>query len=216
MGTVHMADDLEALRKHLGLPEVGVLGHSNGGAIALSYAERYPATVSKLVLIDSQVLGLSAAKDTQRILQERSTDPRFEEAVKTVSEFFAGQMNPATSDESLEAFVGKTLPLFLYSPEKNLPTAREHMLGPIRSYAFLSQYAADSSFIDQTAFLDQVKAKTLIIVGKHDYVCPVALSERLHQGIPQSKLVIFEKSGHMAWLEEPDTFFAELNDFLAS
>lgn len=30
------------------------------GAIALAYAARYPDRVSKLVLIDSQVLGLSA------------------------------------------------------------------------------------------------------------------------------------------------------------
>jgi pimeloyl-ACP methyl ester carboxylesterase len=216
MSTVDMADDLEALREHLNLAEVSVLGHSNGGAIALSYAERYPTHVSKLVLIDSQVLGLSAAKDSQRILQERSTDPRFEEALKIVSGFFSGQTNPATSDESLETFVSQTLPLFLYSPEKNLPEARKHMLGPISSYAFLSQYAADASFIDQTKLLDQIKAKTLIIAGKHDYICPVALSARLHQGILQSQLVLFEKSGHMPWIEERDTFFAVLNDFLAS
>ena len=70
MGSVDMANDLEALRMHLGLSEISILGHSNSGAIALAYAVRYP------VLIDSQVLGLSAVADTQRILQDRSTDPR--------------------------------------------------------------------------------------------------------------------------------------------
>jgi pimeloyl-ACP methyl ester carboxylesterase len=57
-------------------------------------------------------------------------------------------------------------------------------------------------------------SKVLIMVGRHDYVCPVALSERLHEGIPQSLLVIFEESGHLPWLEEPNTFFAELERFL--
>jgi proline iminopeptidase len=217
MGSVDMANDLEALRVHLGLSEISILGHSNAGAIALACAARYPDRVSRLVLIDSQVLGLSADADTQRILQNRATDPRFKEATRIVSTFFAGQMNPATSDESLEAFIAQVLPLFLHSPEKSLPLAQEQLSGPISSYAFTSQYAADAAFpIDQTKSLGAIRAKVLIMVGRHDYICPVALSERLHEGIPQSQLVIFEESGHLPWLEEPNAFFAELERFLIS
>ena len=47
MGSVDMANDLEALRVHLGLSEISILGHSNSGAIALAYAARYPDRVSK-------------------------------------------------------------------------------------------------------------------------------------------------------------------------
>jgi proline iminopeptidase len=217
MGSVDMANDLEALRVHLGLSEISILGHSNSGAIALAYAARYPERASKLVLIDSQVLGMSAAADTQRILQNRSTDPRFEEATRVVSAFFTGQVNPAASDDSLEAFIAQALPLNLYSPEKSLPVAREQLSGPISSYAFASQFAADAAFpTDQTKYLGAIKAKVLIMVGRHDYICPVALSERLHEGIPESLLVIFEESGHVPWLEEPDAFFAELERFLIS
>ena len=217
MGSVDMANDLEALRVHLGLSEVSILGHSNSGAIALAYAARYPDRVSKLVLIDSQVLGLSATADTQRILQNRAADPRFKEATRIVSTFFAGQMNPAASDNSLEAFIAQVLPLFLHSPEKSLPLAQEQLSGPISSYAFASQFAADAAFpIDQTKSLGAIRAKALIMVGRHDYICPVALSERLHEGIPESRLVIFEESGHLPWLEEPNAFFAELERFLIS
>jgi pimeloyl-ACP methyl ester carboxylesterase len=217
MGSIDMANDLEALRVHLGFSEISILGHSNSGAIALAYAARYPERVSKLVLIDSQVLGLSAAADTQRILQNRSADPRFEEATRVVTGFFTGQVNPAASDDSLEAFIAQALPLNLYSPEKSLPLAREQLSGPISSYAFASQFAADAAFpTDQTKSLGAIRAKVLIIVGRHDYICPVALSERLHEGIPESLLVIFEESGHVPWLEEPDAFFAELERFLLS
>jgi proline iminopeptidase len=217
MGSVDMANDLEALRVHLGLSEISILGHSNSGAIALAYAARYPDQVSKLVLIDSQVLGLSAAADTQRILQNRATDPRYKEATRIVSTFFTGQMNPAASDDSLEAFIAQVLPLYLHSPEKSLPLAQEQLSGPISSYAFASQFAADAAFpIDQTKSLGAIRAKVLIMVGRHDYVCPVKLSERLHEGIPESLLVIFEESGHLPWLEEPNAFFAELERFLIS
>jgi proline iminopeptidase len=217
MGTIDMANDLEALRVHLGLSEISMLGHSNSGAIALAYAASYPDRMSKLVLIDSQVLGLNAAADTQRILQNRSTDPRFEEATRVVSTFFTGQVNPAASDESLEAFIAQVLPLYLHSPEKSLPQAQEQLSGPISSYAFGSQFAADAAFpTDQTKSLGAIRAKVLIMVGRHDYICPVAISERLHEGIPESSLVIFEESGHLPWLEEPDAFFAELERFLIS
>jgi proline iminopeptidase len=217
MGTIDMANDLDALRVHLGLSTISILGHSNSGAIALAYAARYPDRVSKLVLIDSQVLGLSAAADTQRILQNRSTDPRFAEATRVVSTFFTGQVNPAASDESLEAFIAQVLPLYLHRPEKSLPLAQEQLSGPISSYAFASQFAADAAFpTDQIKFLGAIRATVLITVGRHDYICPVALSERLHEGIRDSLLVIFEESGHLPWLEEPDAFFAELERFLIS
>jgi proline iminopeptidase len=217
MGSIDMADDLEALRVHLDLSEISILGHSHSGAIALSYAARYPDRVSKLVLIDSQVLGLSGAADTQRILQNRSTDPRFEEATRVVSTFFTGQMNPASSDESLESFIGQVLPLYLHSPEKSLSLAQKQLSGPISSYAFTSQFAADRTIpTDHTKSLAAITAKVLIMVGRHDFICPVTLSERLHEGIPESSLVIFEESGHFPWLEEPNALFAELERFLIS
>jgi pimeloyl-ACP methyl ester carboxylesterase len=217
MGSVDMADDLEALRIHLGLSEISLLGHSNSGAIALSYAERFPSRVNKLVLIDSQVLGLSAAADTRRMLRERATDPRYEAAVKVVSTFFSGQANPAQNDESLESFIDQVLPLYLYKPEKMLALVKQHISGPISSYAFTSQFAADAANrTDLTQSLDRITAKVLVTVGRHDYICPLALSDYLHKGIPQSQLAIFEESGHLPWLEEPEKFFAILNGFLSS
>jgi proline iminopeptidase len=217
MGSVDMAADAEALRAHLGLSEITVLGHSGAGAIGLTYAQRYPDRVSKLVLIDSNVLGLSADADTERILKERSTDPRFEEAARIVSTFFTAEMNPAANDETLETFIAQVMPLYLHHPEKSLPLALEQLSGPISSYAFTAHFTAEAaSGIDQTKTLGAIKAKTLIMVGRHDYICPVALSERLHEGIAQSSLVIFEESGHLPWIEESDAFFAELERFLLS
>jgi proline iminopeptidase len=173
--------------------------------------------VSNLVLIDSQVLGLSAAADTQKILQNRSSDPRFEEAIRVVSAFFNGQINPASSDESLESFIHRILPLYLHSPEKSLSRAREQLSGPISSYAFSSQFAADKAVpTDHTKSLTTITAKTLIMSGRYDFICPVSLAERLHEGIPNSSLVIFEQSGHFPWLEEQSAFFAALEHFLLS
>ena len=215
MSSNDMADDLEALRDYLGLSSIQILGHSNSGAIALSYAERYPDRVEKVVLIGSQVLGLSAAADTQAILNARANDPRYKAAVQTAVSGLSGQIDFAASDESLTAFVGQIFPLYLNHPEKNLVLAQEHVSGEIASYAYQAQNAADKAAgVDQTALLDQIRASVLIMYGRHDWICPIALAERLHAGIPRSRLVVFEESGHIPWLEEPERFAAELIQFL--
>jgi len=152
MSSHDMADDLEALREYLDLPSIQILGHSNAGAIGLSYAERYKHRVKKLVLIASQVLGLNAIGDTQIILNARADDPRFKAAVQTAVSGLSGQIDFAASDESLTAFVGQILPLYLSCPEKHLLLAQEQLSGKIASYAFRAQNAADKAAkVDQTA-----------------------------------------------------------------
>src|SRR5688500_16228180 len=44
-GATHLADDLEALRAHLGLETVDLLGHSAGGSVSLLYAARHHARI---------------------------------------------------------------------------------------------------------------------------------------------------------------------------
>jgi pimeloyl-ACP methyl ester carboxylesterase len=216
MSSHDMADDLEALRQYLGLSTLQLLGHSNSGAIALSYAERYKNNARKLVLIDSQMLGFSAGDDTQAFLEARAQDPRYKTAVQAAIGHFSGKAKPLASDAELSAFVAELLPLYLHSPEKNLALAREQLLvEQISLYAFESQNAADKAAgSDQTALLDQVRAPTLVMVGRHDWICPTTVAKRLHAGIGNARLVMFEESGHMPWIEEPEKFAAELIRFL--
>jgi proline iminopeptidase len=101
MSSNDMADDLEALRAHLALLTVRLLGHSNSGAIALSYAERYPDRVAKLVLVDSQMLGFSAGGVTQTFLEARAEDPRYKAAVQAAIGHFSGRAKPLASDADL-------------------------------------------------------------------------------------------------------------------
>ena len=44
-------DDLEALREHLGLERIAVLGHSHGGILAMPFTLKYPQSVSHLILV---------------------------------------------------------------------------------------------------------------------------------------------------------------------
>lgn len=45
--------DMEAIRQHLGLEKMSLLGHSFGGFLAMAYASRYPDRISHLILMNS-------------------------------------------------------------------------------------------------------------------------------------------------------------------
>lgn len=81
MGSATMADDIDHLRRHLGLQTIDLFGHSNGAAIAISYAARYPDACRKLILADGQLIGFSANDATMEILAKRAGDPRFAAAL---------------------------------------------------------------------------------------------------------------------------------------
>jgi proline iminopeptidase len=53
-----------------------------------------------------------------------------------------------------------------------------------------------------------------VTVGRTDWVTPVPSAETIASLIPDSRLVIFDKSGHSPQIEEFDKFQAVLRDFL--
>jgi proline iminopeptidase len=62
--------------------------------------------------------------------------------------------------------------------------------------------------------LGNVKAKTLLLVGKEDMVCKPEVSEAVVKGIEQAEMVVLEKCGHFPWLEAREEFFAAVERFL--
>jgi len=69
MSRANMADDIEALRRKLDLPTVNLLGHSDGGAIGIEYAVRYPSRVRKLILVETAVRGDRDHGTTEALVQ---------------------------------------------------------------------------------------------------------------------------------------------------
>jgi proline iminopeptidase len=54
---------------------------------------------------------------------------------------------------------------------------------------------------------------TLITVGRYDEIAP-SCAETLHRGIVGSEMHVFERSGHCAHLEEPETYLPLLREFM--
>ena len=70
--------------------------------------------------------------------------------------------------------------------------------------------------LDYSQRLSEIHAPTLIVCGRYDPQFPADCSRGLAAGIPDARLVWFEKSGHYPFLEEADLFWNEVARFLST
>ena len=68
--------------------------------------------------------------------------------------------------------------------------------------------------VDYKNRLSELRMPVLICVGEFDPQTPVIMSEELHEGIRDSELVIFNKSGHSPFIEEEEHFTLVIKEFL--
>lgn len=84
---------------------------------------------------------------------------------------------------------------------------------PTQIEGLLNQQKAIMEF-DACERLPQVKAQTLVLAGKRDVFIPPENAQILADGIPRSKLVYLENSGHM-FIEEADEVTKIILEFLS-
>src|SRR5438445_382057 len=72
----------------------------------------------------------------------------------------------------------------------------------VRNFVIHHEYAR----YDCRGELGRISCPTLVMVGRHDWICPVDQAEEIHRLIPHSELEVFEGSGHSPQVEEPDAF----------
>jgi pimeloyl-ACP methyl ester carboxylesterase len=212
MNVGSFVDDLEALRHHLELDRFALMGHSHGGFIAMNYVLKYPQHVSHIVLLDAQLGVAEPAEDVQRTLPALARDPRFAEAAR----IFSGPRK-LDSDQDLSDLLYGVLPLYFFDPEsEQCKAARQFVRNARISVAALRATAeSDGQFLVRER-LREIRARTLVLVGRHDFICSPAQANVLHDEICGSKMVVFANSGHLPWAEEADLFFSSVTGFLES
>lgn len=186
---------------------VDALGHSMSGLCLLAYAIAQPRRVSRLVLVGAGSGG-QAYMNAPGALWNRS-HPRFwPMAFLGVLHFAWPRLAPQTMLLNLieqESFCDKNL------VHRTVVSAAD-WLKPRQSRTDWSQVAAR---LDYSGRLKEIASPSLILVGRHDPQYPPSASEELHREIPHSRLYYFAHSGHYPFIEEPDTFWKAVDDFLS-
>jgi proline iminopeptidase len=198
-------EDLEALRKYLGLDKIVLLGASYGGMVALSYAVRYPQNVSHLLAIVTTPHSgfLDRAKE---ILAERGTDEQRAVAEK----LWAGTFE---DDEALRHFFKVMGPM--YSLKYDAEKANEELTRSIFSADAINEgFGGFLRTYDVTSDLHRISAPTLVIGATYDWICAPEFSEEIASKIPNADLRIFERSAHSVITDENEAFLDAVRGFI--
>ena len=207
-----LADDVEALRAHLGLPTADVLGHSAGSIVAQVWAARYPQRVGRLVLVTpSDRLQGGDRGDVAEIRAGRADEPWYADAASAQAAL--ADAPPAQQQPLVRA----TRPFFYgrwdertraHAATADTQSNRRAELG------FGLDAAGDVS--DVLAGLREVRAPVLVVGGERDAVTGVAAVHRVAAGFPAATAVVLPRAGHFPWVDEPEAFRALVEPFLTA
>jgi pimeloyl-ACP methyl ester carboxylesterase len=204
-------EDVEALRDHLGLDRIDLLGHSAGGTLALLYAARHPDRVGRLALIcpSPMAVGLQIAdQDRREVVEPRREEPWFPDAFAAFERIWSGD---ATA-EDWKAIVPFTYGRWDASAQAQV--AREaDQKNPDAAAVYYSAGAVDP---DATrAALASLPAPVLLVAGEYDPALPPKRAAEYAGLFPRAELAVQPGGGHYPWLDDPAWFTATLAEFLA-
>ncbi len=66
---------------------------------------------------------------------------------------------------------------------------------------------------DQRDLLPRIAVPTLLIWGERDARSPLSVAHQFEQAIPDTKLVVIPRCGHLSNLEQPEQFNAAVREF---
>jgi proline iminopeptidase len=198
-------EDMEALRQHLGLDKIVVIGASYGGMVALTYASRYPEHVSHLIAIVTVADGRFLERAKQ-ILAETGT----EEQKAIAQHLWDGTFR---DEEHLREYFRIMGPMYslTYNPNAPQNSWKRAILSADAINVAFGGFLRTYDIRDQLA---KITAPTLVIGARHDWICPPEFSEEIAARIPNSDLRIFENSGHGVRADEPEALLDAIAGFL--
>jgi len=206
-----IVDDVEEIRKKLGLKKPMIMGHSIHGTIAMEYVKRYSNEVNSLVVIGSpcewgnSIFDLKAAA----LWESASTERK---AIQKQNWGEITELDRLTGKEEAATAYHVTAPQYWYDPHYDARWLWDGMT----VHSELTKHLFTKVFSNYNMFEAPVKIPVPVYVamGKYDYVIPYTLWESGYESIPDFTLILFEKSGHTPQLEESEIFDRELLNWI--
>lgn len=206
----HVAD-LAALVREFDVTPLTIVGYSWGGLLALFYAVE--ATKADLPTPDRMVL-IDPAPVSRAFRTAYDEEYARRQSGKEILAMREQLAASGLRDQDPAAYRQRAFELSVAGYFADPAAAVD--LTPFRVIGRVQQSVWDSlGDYDLTTDLHRVAAPTLIVHGREDPI-PLASSEAAAGALPDAKLVILERSGHVPYVEQPDALFAAVEEFLAA
>jgi proline iminopeptidase len=206
-------EDLEAIRKHLRLEQLTLIGHSWGAAPAVLYAVQHPQRVHRMILVGTIPLTRSElAVAFQKLAAGRDSVTR-----RRMTELSRiRQSNPSDLTARHEYYRLWFTPFFATGSALNSMKGDVCAGSPasLKNKPFVDRFTFPSlGDWDWTTSLRNATAPTLIIHGELDPL-PIESARKWAAALPNARLLELKGIGHFPYVEAPDAFFAAVDRFL--
>ena len=198
---IHQAKAALALMDALGIDKAHILGNSQGGQTALTFAYLYPDRVNKLVWGGGHI-GTAGGYPNEYLMankQEEGGRASREAGRNPTHENFRRYLELHIVDQSL---VTDELVDYVLKQHTGRPDLAE-----ARSKSVSVPYDHSRNIMD-------IAAPTLIIWGRNDRMCHFEIGINALNLIPNSRLVVLKDTGHWSPFEKPAEYNAHVLSFL--
>ena len=205
-------EEVETVRKELGIVNFHLLGQSWGGWLSIEYALTYPDEIRSLILANT-------CGDLQHLTTELN---RMREALgsETVAMMLHHEAMGTIDHPEYQAAI--TILNYRHVcrlkewPSSLLASVDDWNMGPYGTMQGPNEFLYIGNLKDwnRISDMDSLEMPTLIITGTHDEIGP-ACASRMNNVLPNSEVVVFHNSSHVPFYEEPDLYFKELQIFLS-
>ncbi len=190
-------EDIEALRAHLHLERLNLVGHSWGATLALLYCALHPEQVASIALI-----GLGPLSDefaaVAAVNKIKPLTAREREELATLSALRRRSIEEGHL-EVIERFQAFFPAHYNYDPH-TATYINQQILPAITRLRLWEQ-------------LQGLKAAMLILYGYQDFE-PITQAYLIKERIPHAQLCFLNECGHVPWLEQPEKFYEVVEHFL--
>ena len=187
------AADIAGVIDALGLGQVDVIGHSWGGLIAVSLADRLGDRVRRLVVVD---IPPSSTQMPEEVAPRQVEFDTWEAALESEK-----KRSPRGSDEALANLTDRT-----YRPADGGRFVKKIDPVLLRRWDFRTE--------DHWATLARLSQPTLVIKGGNSPTVPDDAAQRMADTLRDGRWVTVPDTGHAVHIENPAGFHAVVKPFL--
>lgn len=212
------ARDARGLLDHLGIDEAVFIGGSYGGFITQEFVTRFQERLAGFVLRDTAASSdhdeRARAIAKQRFPEMKARDIDVPDI--TWEELERVMDGNVASDAEFERIFHGMLPLYAPSFELFDPDAAREATEARDFHHETHNVMFTESYpeMDYRPDLPAVNVPALVTVGRHDWITPPAAARELDTLLPDSRLVVFESSGHSPNLDQQSQYLARVREFL--
>jgi proline iminopeptidase len=208
-------DDVEAVREHVGLDRLDLLGHSHGGFVAMAWAAAHPDRVGRLVLSNTAARFTDVIRARRHaIVESHAGEEWYSDAVAALDENPDGVY---ADDAELAASLQRRVPFYFPRWHTDAKALATSLLADGLRAEPLSHFNANiAGGMDLRAGLGQVTAPTLVITGEDDPFGEDTARE-IAAALPHATVVVIPDAGHFIFAESAsrERWARAILDFLA-